>query len=216
MNPTRILIADDHGIVRQGLRLILEQRSQYEVVGEASDGREAVHLARELKPDLIIMDIAMRNLNGLDATEQILSHLPETRILILSMYAEESYLLRALNAGVRAYLLKDNAEADLFRALEVVQEGKPFFSPAIAEMLVEDYMRALKDRGLTDSYELLSPREKEVLQLLAQGQTNKEVAGVLNLSPHTVDTHRANLMQKLGLRNLADLILYAVRKKIIQ
>jgi two-component system, NarL family, response regulator NreC len=216
MNPTRILIADDHGIVRQGLRLILEQRSQYEVVGEASDGREAVHLALELKPDLILMDIAMRNLNGLDATEQILSHLPETRILILSMYAEESYLLRALNAGVRAYLLKDNAEADLFRALEVVQEGKPFFSPAIAEMLVEDYMRALKDRGLTDSYELLSPREKEVLQLLAQGQTNKEVAGVLNLSPHTVDTHRANLMQKLGLRNLADLILYAVRKKIIQ
>jgi two-component system, NarL family, response regulator NreC len=216
MNPTRILIADDHGIVRQGLRLILEQRSQYEVVGEASDGREAVHLALELKPDLIVMDIAMRNLNGLDATEQILSHLPETRILILSMYAEESYLLRALNAGVRAYLLKDNAEADLFRALEVVQEGKPFFSPAIAEMLVEDYMRALKDRGLTDSYELLSPREKEVLQLLAQGQTNKEVAGVLNLSPHTVDTHRANLMQKLGLRNLADLILYAVRKKIIQ
>jgi two-component system, NarL family, response regulator NreC len=216
MNPTRILIADDHGIVRQGLRLILEQRSQYEVVGEASDGREAVHLALELKPDLIVMDIAMRNLNGLDATEQILSHLPETRILILSMYAEESYLLRALNAGVRAYLLKDNAEADLFRALEVVQEGKPFFSPAIAEMLVEDYMRALKDRGLTDSYKLLSPREKEVLQLLAQGQTNKEVAGVLNLSPHTVDTHRANLMQKLGLRNLADLILYAVRKKIIQ
>jgi two-component system response regulator NreC len=216
MNPTRILIADDHGIVRQGLRLILEQRSQYEVVGEASDGREAVHLALELKPDLIVMDIAMRNLNGLDATEQILSHLPEARILILSMYAEESYLLRALNAGVRAYLLKDNAEADLFRALEVVQEGKPFFSPAIAEMLVEDYMRALKDRGLTDSYELLSPREKEVLQLLAQGQTNKEVAGVLNLSPHTVDTHRANLMQKLGLRNLADLILYAVRKKIIQ
>jgi two-component system, NarL family, response regulator NreC len=215
MNPLRILIADDHGIVRQGLRLILEQRPQYEVVGEATDGREAVALATELKPDIIIMDIAMRHLNGLDATAQILEHLPETKVIVLSMYAEEGYLLRALSAGVRAYLLKDNAEADLFRALEVVQSGKPFFSPAISELLVEDYIRALKERGLSDSYDLLSPREKEVLQLLAEGQTNKEVAAVLGLSPHTVDTHRANLMQKLNLKNLADLIIYAVRKKLI-
>jgi two-component system, NarL family, response regulator NreC len=216
MNPTRILIADDHGIVRQGLRLILEQKPQFEVVGEASDGLEAIELAQSLKPDLIIMDIAMRNLNGLDATSRILALLPDTKILVLSMYAEEGYLIRALNAGVRAYLLKDNAEADLFRAIEVVEDGKPFFSPAIAEMLVEDYMRALKERGLTDSYDLLSPREKEVLQILAEGKTNKEVASLLGLSPHTVDTHRANLMQKLGLRNLAELILYAVRKKLIQ
>jgi len=216
MIPQRILIADDHAIVRRGLRLILEQKPQYEVVAEAADGRIAVQTALEVKPDIIVMDIAMHNLNGLDATVQILEKLPETKIIILSMYSEEEYLLRALRAGVRAYLLKDSAEADLFRALEAIEQGKPFFSPDISEMLVADYMRALKEKGLTDTYDLLSPREKEVLQLIAEGKTNKEVATILDISPHTVDTHRANLMQKLGINNVADLILYAVRKKLIR
>lgn len=216
MIPYRIIIADDHAIVRRGLQLILEQKPQYEVVGEAADGREAVQMALAVKPDIVVMDIAMQNLNGLDATAQILEKLPHTKVIILSMYSEEEYLLRALRAGVRAYLLKDSAEADLFRALEAIEQGKPFFSPDITDMLVEDYMRSLKERGLTDTYDLLSPREKEVLQLIAEGKTNKEVASLLEISPHTVDTHRANLMQKLAINNVADLILYAVRKKLIR
>ena len=215
MSAIRILVADDHGIVRKGLRSLLEGLPGAEIVGEAADGREAVRMAAELAPDVIVMDIAMPRLNGIDATAQIVKRDPRARVIILSVHSDESYILRALGAGAKGYLLKDSADADLLRAVESVARGRPFFSPAITETLLEDYMRYLQQRGLKDSYDLLTDREKEVLQLLAQGKSNKEVAALLNLSTYTVETHRANLMQKLNLHNTAEIVLYAVRKKII-
>lgn len=215
MKKLRILIADDHGIVRTGLRLQLERNDQFEVVGEASDGREAVRLAEELVPDIVIMDIAMPSLNGIQAAAQIIKALPQTGIIMLSMHSDESYITRTLAAGARGYLLKDNAEVDLYRAVQVVAQGKPFFSPAIANTLLEDYMFQMQQRGLQDSYDLLTDREKEILQLLAEGRSNKEVAVLLNLSTNTVETHRTRIMQKLDLHSAAEIVLYAVRKRIV-
>ncbi len=215
MSKIRILLADDHSIVRRGLQYLLERSPDLEVVGEAADGREAVKLATELSPDVVVMDIAMPQLNGIEATAQIVKRSPKTGVVILSMYSDEEYILRALTAGAKGYLLKDSAESDLLRAVEAVAQGKTFFSPAIAQALLEDYVRMLQQRGLKDSYDLLTDREKEILQLLAEGKSNKEVAALLNLSVYTVETHRANLMQKLNLHNTAELVLYAVRKKIV-
>lgn len=215
MKKLRILIADDHGIVRKGLRLQLEQNETFEVIGEAADGREAVRMAEELAPDIVIMDIAMPNLNGIQATTQIVKKNPQIGVIILSMYSDETYLTRTLAAGAKGYLLKDSADVDLDRAVQVVAQGKPFFSPAIANTLLEDYMRQLQQRGLQDSYDLLTAREKEILQLLAEGRSNKEAASILNLSINTVETHRTRLMQKLNLHSAADIVLYAVRKRII-
>jgi two-component system, NarL family, response regulator NreC len=215
MSKIKILIADDHGIVRKGLRLQLEQRAEFQVVGEASDGRDAVKAAEELNPDVVIMDIAMPNLNGIEATTQIVKKNPRIGVIMLSMHSDETYLTRTLAAGAKGYLLKDNADVDLYRAIEVVAQGKPFFSPAIANTLLEDYMRQLQQKGLQDSYDLLTDREKEILQLLAEGKSNKEVATILDLATATVETHRTRLMQKLDLHSSADIVLYAVRKKII-
>jgi two-component system, NarL family, response regulator NreC len=215
LKKIRILIADDHGIVRKGLRLQLEQNTDFEVVGEATEGREAVRMAEELLPDVVIMDIAMPNLNGIQATTQVVKKNPQIGVIILSMYSDETYLMRTLAAGAKGYLLKDSADVDLHRAVEVVAQGKPFFSPAIADTLLEDYMRQLQQRGLQDSYDLLTEREKEILQLLAEGKSNKDVAGILNLSTNTVETHRTRIMQKLDLHSTADIVLYAVRKGII-
>jgi two-component system response regulator NreC len=215
MSAIRVLLADDHGIVRRGLHYLLERSPGLQVVGEAADGREAVKMAEELNPDVVVMDIAMPNLNGLDATAQIVKKNPGVGVVILSMHSDETYLVRALSAGARGYLLKDSAEADLIRAVEAVSQGRPFFSPTIARTLLEDYMRRLQQQNLTDSYDLLTDREKEILQLLAEGKANKEVATLLDLSPYTVETHRSNLMQKLGLHSTAEIVLYAVRKKII-
>ncbi len=215
MGKVRILIADDHGIVRKGLRLQLEQHEEFEVVGEASDGREALRLADELGPDVIIMDIAMPNLNGIEATRQLVKRKPGIGVIILSMHSDESYLTRTLTAGAKGYLLKDTADVDLYRAVQVVAQGRPFFSPRIANTLLEDYMRQLQQRGLQDSYDLLTDREKEILQLLAEGKSNKEVATTLDLSTYTVETHRTHILQKLNLHSSADIVLYAVRKKII-
>jgi DNA-binding NarL/FixJ family response regulator len=215
MKKLRILIADDHGIVRKGLRLQLEQHERFEVVGEANDGREAVRTAEQVAPDVVIIDIGMPNLNGVEATTQILKQNARTGVIILSMHSDEGYLRRALAAGARGYLLKDSADIDLYRAVEAVANGKSFFSPAIANTLLEDYMRQLQQRGLEDSYDLLTDREKEVLQLLAEAKSNKEVAIALNLSTATVETHRTHIMQKLDLHSAADIVLYAVRKKII-
>ena len=215
MKKLRILLADDHGVVRKGLRFLLESEPDLEVAGEAADGRQAVDMAEALRPDVIVMDIAMPRLNGIDATGQIVRQNPGAGVIMLSMYSDEEYLVRTLTAGAKGYLLKDSAETDLVRAVHSVSDGKPFFSPAIAKTMLEDYVRRLQQRGISDSYELLSDREKEVLQLLAEGKTNKDVATLLNLSTHTVETHRTHLMQKLNLHNTAEIVLYAVRKKII-
>jgi two-component system, NarL family, response regulator NreC len=212
----RVLIADDHGVVRKGLRLLLEQYPEIEVVGEAANGREVVRLATELTPNVILMDVAMPLLNGIDAADQIRRTNDQIGVIMLTMHADEGYLLRALNAGVRGYLLKESAEGDLLRAVQAVSQGKPFFSPAITQTLLEDYMRVLKEDGLSDSFELLTAREKEVLQLLAEGKTNKEVASILEISLYTVESHRTNLMQKLNLHNTAEIVLYAVRKNLVR
>ncbi|HXK06564.1 MAG TPA: response regulator transcription factor [Verrucomicrobiae bacterium] len=211
----RVLIADDHDIVRAGLKALLARQEDIDIVGEAADGRQAVRLAEELNPSLIVMDIAMPQLNGIDAAAQILRRDPDVRIIILSMYADEEFLVRALAAGVKGYLLKDDVQADLLRAVRAVATGRSFFSPAIAQALAEDYVRQLQNKGLQDSYELLSEREREILQLLAEGKSNKEAAAVLDVSPYTVETHRTHLMQKLNLHNTAEIVLYAVRKKIV-
>ncbi len=219
MQPTgpqiRILLADDHTIIRSGLRLLLEQQSDFKVVAEASDGREAVELVSKHHPGIAVLDIGMPQLNGIEATQQITSKEPQTHVVILSMHADESYVLRALKAGASGYILKNSAEADLIRAVRSVAEGKSFFSPAISKMLLEDYVRQLRDKHVEDSYDLLTPREREILQLLAEGRTNKEVANLLNLSVYTVDAHRGNILQKLNLHSVPELILYAVRKGII-
>jgi len=211
----RILIADDHGIVRHGTRSLLEQEADFEVVGEAEDGRAAVEMTEALNPAIVVMDIAMPHLNGLDAAAQIVRRHPDVGVIILSMHEEEDYLVRALSAGVRGYLLKETAQVDLVRAVRSVAQKKAFFSPAIAQMLVEDFTRQMQKKGVSDSYELLTEREREILQLLAEGKSNKEAATVLNVSPYTIETHRNNLMQKLNLHNTAEIVLYAVRKKII-
>jgi DNA-binding NarL/FixJ family response regulator len=208
-------LADDHGVVRKGLRFLIERQPGMEVVGEAADGRDAVRLAETTNPDVVIMDIGMPLLNGIEATTQMVKRNAALGVIILSMHSDEYYLLSALNAGARGYLLKDSAEEDLVRAIQAVGRGTPFFSPEIAKTMLEDYMRFLQQRNLQDSYDLLTEREKEVLQLLAEGKANKEVASILDVSVYTVDTHRLHLMQKLNLHNTAEIVLYAVRKKVI-
>src|SRR5213593_1547514 len=193
MSKTRIILADDHDVVRKGLTFLLGRIKHTEVVGEATDGHQAVELAEKLAPALVIMDIAMPLLNGIDAAVQILKRRPETDVILLSMHADEDYVIRGLNAGVKGYILKESVERDLPLDLEAVSKHRHFFSSAISEVLLEDYMR----------------------QLLAEGKTNKDAAGLLNVSLQTIESHRANLMQKLGLHSTADIILYAVRKRII-
>jgi len=211
----RILLADDHTVMRAGLRLLLERHEHFEVVGEAADGREAVEIAAEQKPAVVVMDVAMPHLNGVEAARQILSRNPDIAIVMLSMHSDESYVLRSLKAGARAYLLKDSAEADLIAAIQAIIEGRSFFSPGVRALLKEDYIYRLQKFGADDTYELLTAREREVLQLVAEGRSNKEVASLLGLSLYTVETHRTHILQKLNLHSVPELILYAVRKGII-
>jgi two-component system, NarL family, response regulator NreC len=215
MKPIRILLADDHVVMRRGLRALLERQPGLEVVAEAADGAEAVELALREKPDVAVIDIGMPNLNGIEAARRITDKLPGTAVVILSMHSDESYVLRTLKAGARGYLLKDSPESDLINAIQAVHQGKAFFSPAISKMLVEDYMRQMRQRGVEDSYELLTPREREILQLMGEGKANKEIAARLDLSLYTVETHRSNMLEKLNLHSTAELILYAVRKGIV-
>ncbi|MFN8006524.1 MAG: response regulator transcription factor [Terriglobia bacterium] len=215
VKPIRILLADDHTIMRKGLRLLLERQPEFEIVSEASDGRQTLEQAEATNPDIVILDIAMPVLNGIDVAERIRAMLPQTAIVILSMHSDESYVLRALKAGARGYLLKDSAEDDLIHAIHAVSEGKAFFSPEISKMLAEDFVREMRARGSEDSYELLTAREKEILHLLAEGKSNKDIADLLNLSVYTVESHRKNLQGKLNVHSLAELILYAVRKGVI-
>jgi DNA-binding NarL/FixJ family response regulator len=208
--PTKVLLADDHGVVRKGLRFLLQTDPDIEVVGEASDGREAVRMTEQLGPDVVVMDITMPQLNGIDAASQIVKRDPNIGIVMLSMHCDETFLVRALAAGAHGYLLKDCAEADLLQAVRAVAGKKLFFSPTITQTLLEDYMRQMQSEGL------VTDREKEVLQLLAEGKSNKEAASLLNVSLYTVETHRSRLMAKLNLHSTADIVLYAVRKRIIQ
>ena len=216
MTPIRIVLADDHTIIRSGLKLLLEQQPEFKVVAEAADGRQALELVSNLHPDVVIADIGMPNLNGIEATRQIVAQDPHPAVVILSMHSDESYVLRALKAGARAYILKNSAESDLIRAVLAVSEGKSFFSPVISKMLLDDYVRRVREKEVEDSYDLLTPREREILQLLAEGKTNKDVANLLNLSLYTVETHRGNILEKLNLHSVPELILYAVRRGIIQ
>lgn len=215
MSLLRILIADDHPFVRTGLRHVLEEHPEFKIAGEAADGREAVRLAEQEHPDVAVLDIGMPNLNGIEAARQISESLPGVSIIMLSMHSDEAYVLRSLKAGARAFLLKQSAESDLIAAVKAVSQGKSFFSPAISQMLLEDYMRQIRDRDVEDSYDLLTPREREILQMIAEGKSNKEMANQLQLSLYTVETHRANLMEKLDLHTVPELILYAVRKGVI-
>jgi two-component system, NarL family, response regulator NreC len=211
----RVLLGDDHTLLRHGLRKILEERRDWQVVGEAGDGREVVRLATTLTPDVAILDIGMPLLNGIDATRQILKRVPPCKVLILSMHADEGYIVRALQAGARGYLLKDSAGADLLKAVAAVAAGKTFFSSVVAQSMLDDYMRRLGDAAITDPYDSLSEREREIFQLIAEGHSNKDVAVILSISPATVETHRAHILEKLDVHNTAELVLYAVRKGII-
>jgi DNA-binding NarL/FixJ family response regulator len=212
----RILLADDHTVVRQGLRRVLEDRPEWEVVAEAGDGREAVRQAEQYKPDIAILDVAMPLLNGIETTRQITRRVPTTRVLVLSMHADEAYVTQMLQAGATGYLLKDSADVDLIQAVSEVAKGKSFFSPAIARVMLDDYVRQLADKGVTDRYQSLSEREREIFQLIAEGKTNKEIASLLSISPSTVETHRAHIMEKLDLHSAAEIVLYAVRRGVIR
>jgi two-component system, NarL family, response regulator NreC len=213
--PIRILIADDHEVVRDGVRALLEKQTDMEVVGEASDGREAAQMAEELRPDVVVMDVGMPNLNGIDATRRILAEDPQIAVVILSMHQDESYVLRSLKAGAKGYLLKESLRRDVLEAIRAVSQGRSFLTRKISRMMQEDYIQEMEQRGLEDSYDLLTDREREVLQLAAEGKPNKEIAGALSISLTTVETHRTHILQKLGLHSVPELILYAVRKGII-
>jgi DNA-binding NarL/FixJ family response regulator len=215
MTALRILLADDHTVVRQGLRKVLEERPEWQVVAEAGDGREAVRLAEQLKPDVAVMDVAMPLLNGIEATRQITRRVPETKVLVLSMYSDEAYVIQMLKAGATGYLLKDSAGGDLLEAVQDVSQGKAFFSPAVARLMSDDYARQRGDTAV-DRYESLSEREREIFQLVAEGRTNKEIARLLFISSSTVETHRARIMEKLDLHSAAEIVLYAVRRGAIR
>ncbi len=208
--PIRILLADDHSMVRQGFRRILEAQAEFEIAGEACDGRQAVELAEQLRPDVVVMDVAMPGLNGIEATRRICESSPRTRVLALSMHRDSVYVREILRAGARGYLLKDAFDADLVAAVRAVARGEGYIAPAVADSVLVDYRQ-----HVTDPVDLLTPREREVLQLIAEGKTNKEIASLLNLSVYTVDAHRGRIMEKLNLHSTGELVRFALRKGII-
>ena len=212
---TRILLADDHTLMRQGLRHILEGYADFEIVAEASSGIEAVEAARLHRPDVAIVDVAMKELNGIEATAQILKHSPHTAVLILSMYSDERYVLRSVKAGARGYVLKNSAGDELVQAILTVQKGTAFFSPAVARIFQNGFARLKDARETSDRYDLLTDRERQIYQLLAEGNSNKDIANRLSLSLHTVETHRWRLMEKMDLHSTAELVLSAVRRGMV-
>ena len=215
MAKLRILLADDHTLVRNGLRKILQERADWEVVAEAGNGRDAVREALAKVPDVAILDISMPLLNGVEATRQIVRRQPGVRILILSMHVNDAYIVQSLKSGAKGYLLKDSADVELIQAVEAVGAGRSYFSPAVSSVMLDDYVRRLSEKGIEDRFEALSEREREIFQLIAEGHSNKDVASILFLSPATVETHRAHILQKLDVHNTAELVLYAVRRGVV-
>jgi DNA-binding NarL/FixJ family response regulator len=213
--PIRVMLADDHTLLRQGLRRIIESDAELTVVAEASSGSEAIALAELHRPDVAVMDIAMKELNGIEAATQIQRRSPDTAILILSMFSDDRYVMRAVKSGARGYLLKDSVEGDLLKAIRATHAGHSYFSPQIARTLLDGYARGLHSREVEDRYELLTVRERQVYQLLAEGRGNKEIAQLLALSLHTVETHRVRIMEKMDVHSAAELVLSAVRRGLI-
>jgi len=215
VSELRLLLGDDHTLVRQGLRKILEARPEWRVVAEVGDGREAIRRSLELTPDVAIIDLGMPVMNGVEATQQITRRVRGTRVLILSMYSDEAYVTRAVQAGASGYVLKDAAGQELIKAVELVAAGHAFFSPPIARFMLDEYIRRIQGTRPVDRFETLSDREREIFQLLAEARTNKEVAELLEISPATVETHRARILQKLDIHNAAELVLYAARRGVV-
>ena len=211
MKRIRILLADDHAVVRQGFKMILDAQADMEIVGEAANGRQAVDLAEQLRPDVVVMDGSMPELNGIEATRRLASSLPRARVVALSMHKDSVYVREILRAGARGYLLKDSGAADLVAAIRAVASGESYLSPAVSNAVLDDYRR-----HATNPIDLLTSREREVLQMLAEGKTNKEIAGVLNLSVYTVDAHRGRIMEKLNLHSIGELVRFAVRNGLIE
>jgi DNA-binding NarL/FixJ family response regulator len=210
MKRIRILLADDHAVVRQGFRMILAAQPDMEIVGEAGNGREAVELAERLKPEVVVMDVSMPELNGIEATRRLAASTPHSRVLALSMHKDSVYVREILRAGARGYLLKDSVADDLVSAVRAVASGEGYISPRVSNAVLDDYRR-----HVTNPIDMLTSREREVLQMLAEGKTNKEIAGLLNLSPYTVEAHRGRVMEKLNLHTVADLVRFAVRNGLV-
>ena len=218
MPPVKMLIADDHEVVRRGLSALLQAQEGWEICGEASDGREAVEKAKLLKPDFVILDIGMPNLNGLAATRQLTQHDPNFKIIVLTITDSDHVIREALDAGARGFVLKSDAVRDLVSAIDALQRGQMFFTPRVNELVLAGFLEkgTVSPRGAPPRFPSLTPREREVIQLLAEGKSSKEVASVLNLSTKTAETHRSNIMRKLGFHSIRDLVLYAVKNNIIQ
>jgi len=214
-NKIRVLLAEDHTLVRQGFRRILEDDARITVVGEASTGLAAVQLTKELKPQVVVMDLSMPELGGLEASAEILKELPNTKILILSMYSNEAYVRKAFEIGAKGYILKNAIEVDLTRAVIALTEGGAYMSPGVSNLVIESLRAGSFEDRSQDTYERLTLREKEVLQLIAQGKSNKEIAALLNISVNTVAVHRAHVMETLGLHRTAELVLYAVKRGLV-
>jgi two-component system response regulator NreC len=210
MKRIRVLLADDHAVVRQGFKMILSAQGDIEIIGEAGNGREAVDLAEQLRPDVVVMDVAMPELNGIEATRRVVASSPHTRVLAMSMHKDSVYVREILRAGARGYLLKDSVAADLVAAVHAIASGEGYLSPGVSNAVLDDYRR-----HVTNPIDLLTSREREVLQMLAEGKTNKEIAGVLNLSVYTVDAHRGRIMEKLNLHSINELVRFAVRNGLI-
>ena len=215
MGELRLLLGDDHAVLRHGLRKILEDQRDWRVVAEAGTGRDAVREALALKPDVAVLDIAMPLLNGIEATRQIVRRAPSVRILIVSMHSDQAYVIQAVQAGARGFLLKESAGSELIEAVATLATGKSFFSPTVSDVVFDEYVKALTDKGITDPFELLSEREREVFELVVQGRSSKEIAEALSIGPATVETHRAHLLQKLRLHSTLEIVRYATRRGII-
>lgn len=213
--PIRVLISDDHAILRSGLKMLLNAEPDIEVVGEATTGEEAIQLTGDLQPDLVLMDISMPGVNGLDATAEIKKHHPQIKVLILTMHESEAYLFRTIKAGGSGYVLKKSADTELINAIHQVMHGEAFLKPSVMKALAQDYLERAEAGEVDDTYSTLTEREREILKLIAEGNTNPEIAKILVISVRTVETHRAHIMDKLGLHHRSELVKYALRKGLL-